>query len=255
MVLGLIRPEPKSTYTLVFKGSNGNTDQFRATADHPWFTGSHQWVNTQDLKVGDKIETATGDDMTVVSLELSGKVERTYNLEVQGLHTFLVGKDHLVVHNSKCMLAIEIHHMLPQALKARFAKVGLDIEQHKIALTFFEHRAAGSGVHAGETAESWNGVWKEFFDKVGNPTKQQILDQLAKMRTDSHAAFRVPSGTNVIGFLVDCEGNRPAPSRMGGDICCAVAFHGCCRAVQHYFYASFVALIRITCEAEKELAT
>src|SRR6185437_2774992 len=101
-VTGLIRPEPKATYSLMFKGSHGETDVFRATADHPWFSIKHKWVHTSELKIGERIETATGQAFILVALTLSGKIEHTYNLEVQGLHTFLVGKDHLIVHNSFC---------------------------------------------------------------------------------------------------------------------------------------------------------
>jgi len=101
-VTDLIRPEPKPTYSLIFKGDNGEADNFRATADHPWFTVDHKWVRTSDLKVGDKIETATGKAFTLAMITLSGKIEKTYNLEVNGLHTFLVGRDHLVVHNTIC---------------------------------------------------------------------------------------------------------------------------------------------------------
>lgn len=101
-VTGLIRPQPKPTYALQFKGPHGEVDAFRATADHPWYTTSHHWVHTADLKAGDTIETATGEAFTLASVKLSGKVERTYNLEVMGLHSFLVGNDHLVVHNAWC---------------------------------------------------------------------------------------------------------------------------------------------------------
>jgi hypothetical protein len=91
---------------LTFKGERGETDVFRATADHPWFTVDQRWVQTSDLKLGDKIETATGEAFRLVGDVLSGRIEKTYNLEVNGLHTFLVGRDHLVVHNS-CLTPIE----------------------------------------------------------------------------------------------------------------------------------------------------
>jgi hypothetical protein len=40
------------------------------------------------------------------------------------------------------------------------------------------------GLHTGKGAENWNGAWKEFFRQNPNPSKQEILDQLAKMRED-----------------------------------------------------------------------
>ena len=58
------------------------------------------WVNTVDLRPGDRIDTASADDLVVTSLSRTGRIERTYNLTVEGWHTFLVGEDRAVVHNS-----------------------------------------------------------------------------------------------------------------------------------------------------------
>lgn len=74
--------------------------------------------------------------------------------------------------------------MLPRKFSKQFSKAGLDIEKFKEPLTFFEHRAAGNGVHAGSAEESWNGVWKEFFSKNPNANAQQILNKLGQMRSD-----------------------------------------------------------------------
>jgi RHS repeat-associated protein len=48
-VTALIRPEPKATYVLSFINQDKETETFRATADHPWFTAQHNWVVTSDL--------------------------------------------------------------------------------------------------------------------------------------------------------------------------------------------------------------
>jgi hypothetical protein len=105
-VTALIRPEPKATYVLSFINQDKETETFRATADHPWFTSQHNWVVTSDLKAGDRLETATAADVILTKIALSGKVEATYNLEVNGQHTFLVGKNHIVVHNANCAKAM-----------------------------------------------------------------------------------------------------------------------------------------------------
>lgn len=98
-VTDLIRPDPKPTYSLTVQSPTGESETIRATDDHPWFTAEHTWVETKNLKAGDFIETATGRDFRLVSVKLSGLTEQTYNLTVADVHTFMVGENHLVVHN------------------------------------------------------------------------------------------------------------------------------------------------------------
>lgn len=101
-VTDLIRPEPKATYTLNLEAASGRSETFRATEDHPWFTAARTWVETSSLKEGDLIETESGADFRLVSIVLSGNVEQTYNLTVADLHTFMIGQNHLIVHNVVC---------------------------------------------------------------------------------------------------------------------------------------------------------
>ena len=80
--------------------------------------------------------------------------------------------------------ATEMHHLLPQAkgLKEFFTRAGLDIEKFKIPLDTATHRLKPNGVHTG--TENWNKIWNEFIEANPNATKQEILDQLAKMRQE-----------------------------------------------------------------------
>jgi RHS repeat-associated protein len=80
----------------------------------------------------------------------------------------------------------EIHHLLPQSgkLKPFFERAGLNIEDYTIPLDKTLHRLRPNGIHTGPTADSWNGVWKQFFDQNPNATKEEILNQLEKMRRD-----------------------------------------------------------------------
>ena len=59
---------------------------------------------------------------------------------------------------------------------------GLDVENYVEPLEFERHRMKGTGVHSGPYPESWNGQWRQFIRKNKGASKQEILDQLAKMR-------------------------------------------------------------------------
>jgi RHS repeat-associated protein len=80
----------------------------------------------------------------------------------------------------------ELHHLLPQTkdLAPFFKRAGVNIEDYRIPLDQATHRLRPDGIHTGPSAESWNGVWRQFFDANPGASKQAILDQLAQMRKD-----------------------------------------------------------------------
>jgi RHS repeat-associated protein len=98
-VTRLIRPGPKPVYALALRDVSGAMEAFHATADHRWMVDGKGWVETADLRTGERIRTDSKADVTVTSVSRTNIVERTYNLEVADWHTFMIGKDHVVVHN------------------------------------------------------------------------------------------------------------------------------------------------------------
>jgi hypothetical protein len=69
---------------------------------------------------------------------------------------------------------------LPKEFSREFARVGLDIEKYVIQIERGAHRLKPGGLHTGQ--ESWNAMWREFFKEYPNATREQILEQLAKMK-------------------------------------------------------------------------
>lgn len=81
--------------------------------------------------------------------------------------------------------AIELHHLLPQAKRFRnyFERAGLNIEDFRIPVDVAKHRLKPGGVHT-TTGGDWNRVWDKFFEANPNATREQILQQLSRMRKD-----------------------------------------------------------------------
>ena len=81
-------------------------------------------------------------------------------------------------------VADEVHHLLPQSKRLRgfFERAGLNIEDYTIPMNKATHRLLPNGIHTGPSQESWNGVWERFFEEHRRATKDEILDQLARMR-------------------------------------------------------------------------
>jgi hypothetical protein len=80
---------------------------------------------------------------------------------------------------------LEDMHLLPKEFAAQFRRAELNIEDYVMKLETGRHRlTAYGGVHT-NVGGNWNRVWRDFFDAVPRPrTKQEILDQLAKMLKD-----------------------------------------------------------------------
>jgi RHS repeat-associated protein len=99
-VTALIRPDPKSVYQLSVRDASGKVELFDATEDHPWSVDKRGWIETAALRIGDRIDTDSNSDVTVTAISPTSRIEPTYNLEVADWHTFMVGKNHVVVHNA-----------------------------------------------------------------------------------------------------------------------------------------------------------
>lgn len=114
-VTDLIRPASKPLYALSVADAGGETEKFHATDDHPWKVDGRGWVETVNLKAGDRIVTGSGAQLTVFSLSLTERVEPTYNLTVADWHTFMVGEAGAVVHNA-CPIKGYTRHGMHRAI-------------------------------------------------------------------------------------------------------------------------------------------
>jgi hypothetical protein len=170
-VTALIRPDPEATLSVVLTSSDHKATVFRASADHPWMLASGEWRDTSELKAGDRIRTATGIALSVKSVVATGRVEQTYNLTVDGLHTYLIGEDHVVVHNSKCFTP-EQRALVELVKKAtnNYQKP-LTFEQAKIILEWAEE--VGVNARAGSeefaTPNHWAGGTHFHFNGAHVP--------------------------------------------------------------------------------------
>ena len=77
-----------------------NGDSLGVTYNHPVFSDTYNdWRLAGDLQIGEQVKTKFGS-ITVISKKNLQSFEEVYNLEVKGLHNFLVSKSKVVVHNT-----------------------------------------------------------------------------------------------------------------------------------------------------------
>ncbi|WP_327129673.1 polymorphic toxin-type HINT domain-containing protein [Streptomyces sp. NBC_01727] len=78
-------------------------EKLAATHEHPfWSPSQHDWTPAGKLKPGMTLLTDDGDKVIITSNRAFTKRARTYNLTVEGLHTYyvLAGETPVLVHNS-----------------------------------------------------------------------------------------------------------------------------------------------------------
>jgi RHS repeat-associated protein len=97
----------------------------QTTPDHPFFTSEHRWIPAGELWTGAKILEADGDYGEVKDIKVINQPQVMYNLTVAYAHTFYVGQDQWLVHNSCSDLRkalgitdpnVAAHHLIPQSM-------------------------------------------------------------------------------------------------------------------------------------------
>jgi hypothetical protein len=87
--------------------SGTSLSTLETTEEHPFLveaTANNDlpgWTRADELSPGDTIKIADGTSpgAVVVAIEFTSRRTEVHNLEVEGLHTYLVGEDGVVVHN------------------------------------------------------------------------------------------------------------------------------------------------------------
>jgi len=102
--------EPKLIFEVTARAADGREETCRATGNHPfWIENSSEetgWTAAEDLQTGGTLRLADGSPATVVSLTDTGALEPVYNFEVDGWHTYHIGKLGTWVHNTNCRVGL-----------------------------------------------------------------------------------------------------------------------------------------------------
>ena len=117
-VTDLIRHLDPHVWVAVTVEVDGVQSVIDATDEHPFYVEGAfvpaglpaatmgTWVNARDLKPGDRLHTAAGGNATVVALAVTQSAsDWAYNFTVDDFHTYYVGDDPVLVHNSACNIA------------------------------------------------------------------------------------------------------------------------------------------------------
>ncbi|MCX7572398.1 polymorphic toxin-type HINT domain-containing protein, partial [Tumebacillus sp. DT12] len=75
-------------------------EQITTTAEHPFYIHHVGWVRTQDLHIGDEMETSSGMTAAVEKIQRLDEPTKVYNFSVKDYHTYFVSELKVWTHNS-----------------------------------------------------------------------------------------------------------------------------------------------------------
>ena len=78
-----------------------NNEEVIATPRHEFYIVDKGWIRAFDIKVGDEVVAKTGNiKITHISHLINLDTTPTYNLTVEGLHSYLITENEILVHNA-----------------------------------------------------------------------------------------------------------------------------------------------------------
>ena len=129
------------------------TDAIETTPGHRFLTADQGWIETQDLRPGDRISSLYGRVDVVGEIRWDGGSRTMFDLTVANVHTFAVGEGGWVVHNLDCSVLSSLDvdpRLAKEAERAgRANQTGLD------ALT---NQLASGNLNPGIGSRSLNGL-------------------------------------------------------------------------------------------------
>jgi len=87
------------TFGATARQINRSTETIHTTANHPWLTADRGWVDAGELQIGEPIQLANGSIARVDGVRGVAGIGAMYDLNLDKVHTFAVGRAAYVVHN------------------------------------------------------------------------------------------------------------------------------------------------------------
>jgi Pretoxin HINT domain len=91
---------PKKVLRVALRDRFGATDTLGVTPNHPLWRAGSGWTPAGRLQPGDRVWSLERGWLRVVRVHLQHRLQRVYNLEVDGDHTYTVGALGAWVHNT-----------------------------------------------------------------------------------------------------------------------------------------------------------
>ncbi|HEY3718478.1 MAG TPA: polymorphic toxin-type HINT domain-containing protein [Jatrophihabitantaceae bacterium] len=176
-VTGLFKKVAAAMMTIIVAGS-----AVVVTTEHPFYTPDRGWVESSELKVGDKLTERDGHAAVIQKITYSNKPTVVYNFSVEGDHNYYVGESGLLVHN--CNVNVPDEHVvvrggtteLPPPGEVFSGSHGSVLDDAAAGVPHGQIRATTAGEirrNGGEVAYA-----PEYNERVGRTNYQHVNVQL-----------------------------------------------------------------------------
>ena len=169
-----------------------NGEEIVSTPNHPFYSPVKGWTAACKLRAGDILVLVNGDYVVLekVQHELLESPIRVYNFHVADYHTYFVGEDCVLVHNScggrgqlrKNMLQAgspqgenyQAHHGLPWKFNKYFTGAGIDINSPEFGLW------VRAGAHQ-SWSRKYNLLWENYIVRHPTANPEDIIDYFYRL--------------------------------------------------------------------------
>ncbi|MFI9358434.1 polymorphic toxin-type HINT domain-containing protein [Streptomyces lydicus] len=167
----IVTEDDKHFNDLTLATPNGS-QKLTATYEHPfWSTSRHRWLKTHELTPGTTLRSNDGSAIRVRANRSYEKHARTYNLTVNGLHTYyvLAGATPVLVHNSNCpaldvdFAAASGEKLDPKDKRGEFEMAGNALAKHAGRNTNTGQWPIPSGK---QNPAAWNSLGREVLKRI-----------------------------------------------------------------------------------------
>ena len=138
--------------------------------EHPFWVVGYGFKPAKDLKAGDYVETADGEQLLITNVEKETLAEPVpvYNFEVEDWHTYYVSEEEVLVHNNGCM-----------------ETAGTETGYGKSSLKFGDNDLVYGPSASGKLVELQRSAGGKLLSDVGNPYDMGYGSDWLKFSTDT----------------------------------------------------------------------
>lgn len=138
VVATITTADDKDFTTLTTATKGGGKSTITATDTHPfWVPELKKWVDAGILRPGQYLRTSTGTHVQIVAVAHYTKRQQTYDLTIDGVHTYyvLAGETPVLVHNSNCSIDVDFASQSgakidPSDKRGEYSMAGRALQKH-----------------------------------------------------------------------------------------------------------------------------
>jgi len=182
--------DDKAIYEVVYQDESGRAETILATPNHPFWVTGIGWTGAEYLEQGNVLELSDGQSGHVLSVRDTGEAQQVFNFEVDGFHTYYVGKLGVWVHNDDCGsvrfrsfsalkrylgspgFGREWHHIVEQSQIGQFGAEAIHSPDNVVSVSWLKHRrisayySSKTRFTGGLTVRQWlrGQSWEDQYD-------------------------------------------------------------------------------------------